>query len=150
MDPQLERDLRLHIDAILKDLRGWASATQPLNILSLAFYNMGAEHTRCTSGPYPLSNFFRSLTASNSLFLAYIRVEQLKLQRLIASGAFQQALRNPPSPTLMGGDKFSVTARRSAAGFSGPLTPEEDPELFDESTGPIPTITPDDLPGGAD
>lgn len=109
MDPQLERDLRLHIDAILKDLRGWASDTQPLNILSLAFYNMGAEHTRCTSGPYPLSNFFRSLTASNSLFLAHIRVEQLKLQR------------------SMGGD----------ATTSPPL---EDPEPFDESTGPMPSF----------
>lgn len=109
MDPQLERDLRLHIDAILKDLRGWASATQPLNILSLAFYNMGAEHTRCTSGPYPLSNFFRSLTASNSLFLAYIRVEQLKLQR------------------SMGGD-------------ARPSDSTEDPEPFDESTGPMPSF----------
>jgi hypothetical protein len=122
MDPQLERDLHLHIDAILKDLRGWASATQPINILTLAFYNMGAEHTRCTSGPFPLSNFFSSLTAFNSLFLAYIRVEQLKLQR------------------SMGGDvsKFNVLDRRTNAGFTGPGTPDEDPELFDEATGPTP------------
>lgn len=134
------------------------SSTLPEALLSYCTYLTGTSHAteQIATGDAPEWHP-NDVLKDHAVLLAYIRVEQLKLQRLMASGAFQQALHNPPSPTLMGGDKFSVTARRSAAGFSGPLTPEEDPELFDESTGPMPdpeldTSSFDEhrLPGGTD
>lgn len=142
--------LKHHIDHQRNRSPLFFISTAPEALLSYCTYLAGASFAtdQIATGDAP-EWYPHDVRKDHAVLLAYIKVEQLKLQRLIASGAFQQALRNPPSPTLMGGDKFSVTARRSAAGFFGPLTPDEDPELFDESTGPIPTITPDDLPGGA-
>jgi hypothetical protein len=115
-------DLKQSIDHLFLSRRLWCSTTSPQSIHLLAAYTTGGLHATteiATGGPTP-DWHINDISFDASTLLAYIRVEQLKLAR------------------SMGGDvhKFSVTARRSAAGFSGPLTPEEDPELFDESTGP--------------
>lgn len=127
MSPMLT-DLKRSIDTLFINNRLWCSTSSPQSVLLLAAYHTGGSHATdeiATGGPTP-DWHINDIPTDASILLAYIRVEQLKLTR------------------SMGGDvhKFSVTARREAAGFSGPLTPAEDPELFDEFTGPI--------PGGAD
>ncbi len=100
------------------------TCTEPHALLAYCCYLTGFTHAidEISTGFAP--NWHpNDIPKDYAVLLAYIQVEQLKLQHQI------------------GGDKFSVTARRSAAGFFGPLTPDEDPELFDESTGPM---------GGAD
>lgn len=95
------------------------TCTEPHALLAYCCYLTGFTHAidEISTGFAP--NWHpNDIPKDYAVLLAYIQVEQLKLQHQI------------------GGDKFSVTARREAAGFSGPLTPEEDPELFDESTGP--------------
>ena len=109
----------LELQASINHLRvtrpTWFAATSPDSILLLAAYNRGGLHATteiATGGPTPDWNI-NDISADASTLLAYIRVEQIKLQR------------------SMGGD----------ATTSPPL---EDPEPFDESTGPMPS----DLPGG--
>jgi len=115
--------LKRHIQSIFSTARLWACSSSPQSILALAIYKMGSEHatSQIASGSSPdwhINDIFTDCTD----MLAYIRVEQLKLQR------------------SMGGDtdKFNVLKIRERAGFPPHMTPEEDPEPFDESTGPMP------------
>lgn len=141
MSPML-LDLQASIDRLRDTRPTWFSVTSPDSILFLAAYNTGGSHATteiATGGPTPDWNI-NDISADASALLAYIRVEQLKLTRSMGGDAFKSAM-EARMMRRMGGDasKFNVLDRRSNVGFYGSGSPDEDPELFDEATGPIPS-----------
>lgn len=106
----------------------WFATSRPEAVLARISYQLGAQHaTHEIATGNPEDWHPNDIANDTPLILAYIRVEQLRLQRNL---------------TPMGGDasKFNVLERRSRAGFDGPMDPAEDPEPFDESTGPMPSF----------
>lgn len=108
MSPMLS-DLQISIQRLRDNKPLWFTTADPASILLLTAYNTGAQHatSQIASGSSPdwhINDIFADCTD----MLAYIRVEQLKIQR------------------SMGGDtsKFNVLDRRSRAGFDGPGTPD--------------------------
>jgi len=89
------------------------SSTLPEALLSYCTYLAGTSHAtdQIATGD-ALEWHPNDVLKDHAVLLAYIKVEQLKLQRALESPAFHHALRNPPSEDL------------------------GDPEPFDEFTGP--------------
>lgn len=122
MSPMLT-DLQVAIQRLRDNKPLWFATADPNSILLLAVYHTGSQHATyeiATGNPSP-DWLLNDISADASTLLAYIRVEQLKLLH-----------------HQMGGDAFKSTMESRMIRRMGGDALHEDPELFDEATGPTP------------
>lgn len=123
--------LKHHIDHQRNRSPLFFISTAPEALLSYCTYLAGASNAtdQIATGDAP-EWYPHDVRKDHAVLLAYIKVEQLKLQRRIEAGEL-----NPPSP-MGGSPSLGDAMRRSDRLKEASENPEEDPEPFDEFTGP--------------